>query len=144
MGAPRSRINGPRAPVTLYESPFAIDDHGVPRIGEFAFGNVHAGLVADAFRVALDVHAMQGSETRSSKNDTGATFVDWFATPTLPAQTHEQRVVGFRTVLDASQEAHRCVCREIILKVDRIQILHGDPSKNRPERRVRLDILGPS
>ena len=126
----RSRINEPRAPVTLHESPFAIDDHGVPRVGELAFGNVHAGLVSNAFRVSLDVHAVQGSETRSPKN---VTFVD-VSTLTLPAQTHEQRVIGFRAVLDASQQAHRCVCREIILKVDRIQILHGDPSKNRPAK----------
>ena len=104
------------APVALDEAPLAVEQHGVPRVGELARLDLHAGLVADALRVALDVHA---------------------AYARVAAQAHEQRVIGLRAELDAAQQAERRVLHRRVLthltaivELDGVEVLDGDPAKD--------------
>ena len=54
----------PRSPVALNKSPFAVDDHRIPRIGEFPLANAHSRLVAHALRMSFDIHTVQRSKAK--------------------------------------------------------------------------------
>jgi len=59
VGGANTESNPPGAPVALHESPVAVDEHGVPRVLEHLRLDLHAGLVPDTLRVALDLHAVK-------------------------------------------------------------------------------------
>ena len=52
----------------------------------------------------------------------------------LPAQTHKERVVGLRAVLDPSQKSHGSVLLQTLLELQHVQVLHRDPTEYRPEK----------
>ena len=48
----------------------------------------------------------------------------------LPADTFEQDVIAFRSVFDASQQTHRCICANSVVKLHGVEVFHGYPSEN--------------
>ena len=57
----------------------------------------------------------------------------------LPAESHEERVVGLRAVLDPSQKSHGRVLLQTLDELQHVQVLHRDP----PEDRSEIDRHGP-
>ena len=51
----------------------------------------------------------------------------------LPAESHEERVVGLGAVLDPSQKSHGRVLLQTLDELQHVQVLHRDPPEYRPE-----------
>ena len=128
----RSRFWLPGAPVALNESPFAIDDNSIPGIGEFSFDNLHSWFVSHTFRMAFHIDTMQCGKTKHCSCVDSALLLTKYLLFVLPAQTHEERMIRFCSIFDSTEETHWRVRSEMILKINRVQIFHCNPSKDRP------------
>ena len=51
----------------------------------------------------------------------------------LPAESHEERVVGLGAVLDSSQKSHGRVLLQTLDELQHVQVLHRDPPEYRSE-----------
>jgi len=56
----------------------------------------------------------------------------------LPAQPHEECVVGFCAVFDASEQSHRSVLHHGLIEFHHVQVLHCYPTEDRSTRQKHL------